>query len=65
MPNVKGKKFPYTAAGMKAAKKAMGMKHGGSVKAGKKKKYGHGGSVDGSRAAGAAQVSGKGFAGVF
>ena len=54
MPNVKGKKFPYTAEGKKAAKKAMGMKHGGSVKAGKKKKYGHGGSVDGSRAAGAA-----------
>ena len=29
MPNVNGKKFPYTTAGKKAAKKAMGMKDGG------------------------------------
>jgi hypothetical protein len=26
MPNVKGKKYPYTAAGMKAAKKAKAKK---------------------------------------
>ena len=31
MPNVKGKKFPYTAEGKKAAKKAMDYGHGGSV----------------------------------
>jgi len=30
MPNVNGKKFPYTTAGKAAAKKAMGMKDGGS-----------------------------------
>ncbi|HAG73092.1 MAG TPA: hypothetical protein DCL66_12895 [Gammaproteobacteria bacterium] len=29
MPNVNGKKFPYTTAGKKAANKAMGMKDGG------------------------------------
>tara|TARA_Y100000385_G_scaffold36141_1_gene33871 strand:- start:379 stop:552 length:174 start_codon:yes stop_codon:yes gene_type:complete len=29
MPNVDGKKFPYTAAGKAAAKRAMGMKKGG------------------------------------
>ena len=35
MPNVRGKKFPYTAAGMKAANKAMrmGYSNGGRVKA--------------------------------
>ncbi|HBY88768.1 MAG TPA: hypothetical protein DEO86_23195 [Colwellia sp.] len=29
MPNVNGKKFPYTSAGKSAAKKAMGMMGGG------------------------------------
>lgn len=35
MPNVAGKKFPYTAKGMKAAKaakKRMNMKYGGSAR---------------------------------
>ena len=32
MPNVNGKKFPYTTAGKKAAKKAMGMNMGGESK---------------------------------
>jgi|TARA_R110000796_G_scaffold36524_1_gene92928 hypothetical protein len=31
MPNVDGKKFPYTTAGKKAAKKAMGMNMGGAA----------------------------------
>ena len=32
MPNVKGKKFPYTAAGMKAAAKARKKKKKAKVK---------------------------------
>jgi|TARA_R110000824_G_scaffold168931_2_gene345916 hypothetical protein len=31
MPNVDGKKFSYTTAGKKAAKKAMGMNMGGAA----------------------------------
>jgi hypothetical protein len=38
MPNVNGKKFPYTIKGKAAAKKAMGKKPGGCGKMGKRKK---------------------------
>lgn len=31
MPNVNGKKFPYTKAGKAAAKRAMGMNMGGAA----------------------------------
>lgn len=40
MPNVNGKKFPYSAKGKAAAKKAMGKKPGGCGKMMKGKKRG-------------------------
>ena len=62
MPNVAGKKFPYTKEGMNAASKAkqsLGMKHGGKVKV---KKMKHGGEAKNSRGGGAA-ISGTKYTG--
>ena len=62
MPNIAGKKFPYTKEGMmnaaQAKKKMMGMKKGGMVK----KNYMHGGEIKGTPPI---QVSGKMFKGIF
>lgn len=45
MPNVNGKKFPYTTAGKSAAKKAMGMNMGGMAMNKKMTGYKDGGSA--------------------
>ena len=46
MPMVDGKKFPYTEAGKKAAKKARMKKYGGGgAKKSMRMPYGHGGEV--------------------
>ncbi len=56
MPNVDGKKFPYTAAGKAAAKRAMGMKKGGLAS---KNKRGPSKSNCGLYGRGKAKTSGK------
>ena len=54
MPNVNGKQFPYTTAGKKAAKKAMGMNMGGPLIPNTAKKMMYGGEAKKMKNGGAA-----------